>query len=122
MAPCIKNEKSMADIFEDDGTLACLGITKNEKDKKFTCKEEQQSNLVGKTFYVLDYFSGVSTKYGERYIFKIKFNLDDPETEARKVWTGSSDIQFILDKLREIDKFPRRVTLKKDGKNHYYFE
>lgn len=86
----------MADIFEDDGTLACLGITKNEKDKKFTCKEEQQSNLVGKTFYVLDYFSGVSTKYGERYIFKIKFNLDDPETEARKVRPDSTTGGILL--------------------------
>ncbi len=112
----------MAELFQDDGSLACLGITKNERDKKFTCKEEQQSNLVGKTFWVVDFFAGVTTKFGERYIFKIKYNLDDAETEARKVWTGSSDICFILDKLRELDKFPRRVTLRKDGKNHYYFE
>lgn len=110
------------DLFQDDGSLACLGITKNEKDKKFTCKEEQQSNLIGKTFWVIDYFSEVKTQYGERYLFKFKYNLEDPETEARKVWTGASDICFILDKLRELDKFPRRVTLRRDGKNHYYFE
>lgn len=110
------------DLFQDDGSLACLGITKNERDKKFTCKEEQQTNLVNKTFWVLDYFAGVQSKFGERYIFKMKYNLEDEESEARKVWTGSSDIQFILDKIAELGKFPRRVTLRKDGRNHYYFE
>ena len=110
------------EIFQDDGSLACLGITKNERDKKFTCKEEQQSNLVNKTFWVLDYFAGVQTQYGERYIFKMKYNLEDPEVEARKVWTGSSDIQFVLDKIGEMGKFPRRVTLRKEGRNHYFFE
>lgn len=109
-------------LFHDDGSLACLGITKNDRDKKFTCKEEQQSNLINKVFWVLDYYAGVQTKYGERYIFKIKYNLDDDESEARKVWTGSTDIQFVLDKIREMEKFPRRVTLRKDGRNHYYFE
>ena len=111
----------MAEIT-DDGTLAFLGITKNDRDKRFTCKEEQQSNLVNKTFWVLDYFSGVKSQYGDRYIFKIKYNLEDEETAARKVWTGSSDIQFVLDKIGEMGKFPRKVTLRKDGRNHYYFE
>lgn len=110
------------DSIQDDGTLAFLGITRNERDKRFTCKEEQQSNLVNKTFWVMDYFPNVTSKYGERYIFKIKYNLEDEESAARKVWTGSTDIQFILDKIGELGKFPRRVTLRKDGKNHYYFE
>ena len=111
----------MAEIT-DDGTLAFLGITKNDRDKRFTCKEEQQSNLVNKTFWVLDYFAGVKSQYGDRYIFKIKYNLEDEETAARKVWTGSSDIQFVLDKIGEMGKVPRKVTLRKDGRNHYYFE
>lgn len=110
------------DSIQDDGTLAFLGITRNERDKRFTCKEEQQSNLVNKTFWVMDYFPNVTSKYGERYIFKIKYNLEDEESAARKVWTGSTDIQFVLDKIGELGKFPRRVTLRKDGKNHYYFE
>ena len=71
---------------------------------------------------MLDYCSGVQSQYGERYIFKIKFNLEDDESAARKVWTGSSDIQFVLDKIGELGKFPRKVTLRKDGRNHYYFE
>ena len=112
----------MAEIFEDDGTLACLGITTDKKNKRFTCKEEQLNNLVGKTFWLIDFFSGIPTKYGERYIFKIKPERDSPESEARKVFTGSSDLQFVLDTLREMDKFPRKVTLKKDGRNHYFFE
>ncbi len=110
------------DSIQDDGTLAFLGITRNERDKRFTCKEEQQSNLVNKTFWVMVYFPNVTSKYGERYIFKIKYNLEDEESAARKVWTGSTDIQFVLDKIGELGKFPRRVTLRKDGKNHYYFE
>ena len=109
-------------LFEDDGTLACLGITKNERDKRFTCKEEQQGNLINKTFFLIDYFADVTTQYGERYLYKLKFNLDDPESEARKVWTGSTDCQYILDKLGEMKKFPRKVTLRKEGRNHFYFE
>lgn len=110
------------EIIEDDGTLACLGLTKNERDKRFTCKEEQQGNLVNKTFWLLDYFSGVRTQYGERYIYKMKFNLEDDESAARKVWTGSTDCQFVLDKLGEMKKFPRKVTLRKEGRGHYFFE
>jgi len=109
-------------IPEDDGTLACLGLTKNERNKRFTCKEEQQSNLINKTFWLLDYFSGVTTQYGERYIYKMKYNLEDDESAARKVWTGSTDCQFVLDKLAELGKFPRKVTLRKEGRSHYFFE
>lgn len=82
------------DTIQDDGSLAFLGITKNDRDKRFTCKEEQQSNLVNKTFWVLDYFAGVQSQYGERYIFKMKYNLEDDESAARKVWTGISTITW----------------------------
>ena len=112
----------MADIFEDDGTLACLHIPADRVNKRFQCPEEQQTNLVNKTFWVVDYFPEVTTKFGIRHLFKIKYNLDDAETEARKVFTGASDICFILDWLDENGKFPRKVTLRKEGRNHYFFE
>ena len=112
----------MADIFEDDGTLACLHIPADRVNKRFQCPEEQQTNLVNKTFWVVDYFPEVTTKFGIRYLFKMKYNLEDSETEARKVFTGASDICFILDWLGENGKFPRKVTLRKEGRNHYFFE
>ena len=43
----------------------------------FSCPEEKQSNLVDKTFWVIDYFDNVPSKYAQdRYLFKIKFNLE----------------------------------------------
>lgn len=108
---------------EDDGSLACLNIPADRNRKRFACPEEKQSNLVGKTFWVIDYYDNVPSKYAQdRYLFKIKENLEDGEDKARKVWTGSEDIKFILDKLRELDKFPRRVTLRRGDKNNFYFE
>lgn len=96
----------MADIFEDDGTLACLHIPADRANKRFQCPEEQQTNLVNKTFWVVDYFPEVTTKFGIRHLFKMKYNLDDAETEARKVFTGASDICYVLDWLGENGKLP----------------
>ena len=112
----------MAELFEDDGTLACLRRPADRKNKRFSCPEEQQTNLINKTFWVLDFFPDVETRFGTRHLFKFKYNLEDAETEARKVFTGASDIKYILEKLGEMEKFPRKVTLRKEGKNHYYFE
>ena len=110
------------ELFEDDGTLACLHIPADRANKRFQCMEEQQTNLVNKTFWVLDFFPDVQTKFGTRHLFKFKYNLEDPETEARKVFTGATDIIHILEKLGEMGKFPRKVTLRKEGRNHYFFE
>lgn len=98
----------------DDGSLACLGINTDTRRKMFTCPAKSQTELVGKTFWVLDYFANIEGKDGKmKYLFKAKSNLDDAESESFKVWTGSSEIFFILDKLREINKFPRKVTLRR---------
>lgn len=114
----------MADqIIEDDGTLACLHLPADHGRKRFSCPEMRQTDLVGRTFWVVDYFDNVQSKFSaDRYLFKIKFEKDDPESAARKVWTGSDDIKYVLDKLRELDKFPRKVTLRKGEKNNFYFE
>lgn len=110
-------------LFNDDGSLGCLHIPVDRTRKRFNCPEEQQSNLVNQTFWVMDYFDNVHSRYGDdKYLFKIKFDKDADESTARKVWTGSDDIKYILDTLRDINKFPRRVTLRKEGKNHYFFE
>ena len=46
------------------------------------------------------YFGDIMGKDGKmKYIFKAKYNLEDDESEAFKVWTGSTEIFFILDKI-----------------------
>lgn len=110
-------------MFEDDGTLACLHLSADRARKRFNCPDELQSNLVGKTFWVIVFFDNVPSKYSQdRYLFQIKFEKDAPDSEARKVWTGSTAIKSVLDALRELNKFPRKVTLRKGKNNDYYFE
>ncbi len=54
----------------DDGSLACLGINTDTRRKMFTCPAKSQTELVGKTFWVLDYFANIEGKDGqEKYIF-----------------------------------------------------
>ena len=109
-------------LFEDDGTLACLHIPADESNKRFACKAECQENLIGKTFWLLDFFPEVQTRFGSRYLYKAAYDKDAPDSECFKVFTGSTDCGYILEKLKEMGKFPRKVTLKKEGKNHLYFE
>lgn len=108
--------------IEDDGSLACLHIPADRENKRFSCREERQENLIGKTFWLQDFFADVQTRYGTRHIYKATFERDAPESEAFKVFTGASDCKYILERLGEMQKFPRKVTLKKEGKGHYYFE
>lgn len=112
----------MEDIFEDDGTLACLRIPADRANKRFLCREERQENLIGKTFWLQDFFPDVQTRYGIRHIYKASYEKDAPESEAFKVFTGATACKYILEKLQELEKYPRRVTLRKEGKNNYFFE
>lgn len=104
------------ELFEDDGTLACLGLTRNERDKRYTCPEEQQTNLINKTFWLQDFFPDVQTRFGTRHLYKATYEKDDPDGKAFKVFTGAAACKYVLEKLAELGKFPRRVTLKKEGK------
>lgn len=107
----------------DDGSLASLGLDTDRDRKTFSCRAVRQTDLVDKKFWVLDYFGDIKGKDGNmRYIFKAKFKLEDDESEAFKVWTGSQEIFYILDKLRELNKFPRLVTLRKRSRGGMYFE
>lgn len=107
----------------DDGSLSALGIDTDRDRKTFNCKAIRQTDLIDKSFWALDYFGDIMGKDGKmKYIFKAKYNLEDDESEAFKVWTGSQEIFFILDKLREMNKFPRRVTLRRRSRGGMYFE
>jgi hypothetical protein len=111
----------------DDGSLEFLQIPRDENSKYFNCTEAKQSALVNLTFWVCDFIEDVPTRFSKaeestgKTLFKIKMNRDDPESAAKKVFTGSPDILYILRKIKELNAFPRRVTLKCQG-NRYYFE
>lgn len=101
----------------DDGSLACLNLPPDVTNKHFNCPETTQQNLVNLSFWVIDYIDGVKTKFGtDRMLVKIK--IDGSETE-KKFFTNSKEIKYILTKIRELNKFPRKVTLKASGTRFY---
>ena len=107
---------------KDDGSLACLKIPIDKDSTFFNCRETSQQKILNTTFWVVGFITGVKTIHGpNRYIVKIKQNKDDPESAATKFFTNSADLKYVLDKLKELDKLPRRVTLRASG-NRYYFE
>lgn len=107
---------------EDDGSLSFLNLPPDEGTKRFSCQEITQQRLSNTSFWVIDYFENIKTKFGEgRFLIKIKYNLEDSDEMARKFFTNSQEIKYILQKVKEMDKLPRRVTMRASG-NRYYFE
>ncbi|MCK9476320.1 MAG: hypothetical protein M0R46_10390 [Candidatus Muirbacterium halophilum] len=102
----------------DDGSLKFLNIERNKKSREFNCKEISIQELVNRDIYLIEYLDDVKTRYGMRYLVYIKFNLDDSEINGRKFFTNSESIKYILDKIRELDAFPRKVTVKNIGKKY----
>ena len=117
----------MRETIEDDGTLGFLNIPRDANSRSFNCSETTQSKLVNTTFWVVDFIEEVPTRFSKskgtkgQTLVKIKPQKDSPESEARKFFTGSADILYICQKIRELDKFPRRVTMRSNG-NRFYFE
>ena len=113
--------------IKDDGSLACLNIPRDKNSRSFNCDEVKQSKLANTTFWVIDFIENVPTRFSKQKgtdgqtLVMIKNDPSDPESEARKFFTGSQDILYICQKLREMDKFPRRVTMRNVG-NRFFFE
>lgn len=106
----------------DDGSLAFLQIEPDANNKHFNCPETNQQKLINLSFWVVDYLDDVKTKFGNnRFLVKIKFNREDPDNEARKFFTNSQEIKYILGKIKERNAFPRKVTMRASG-TRYYFE
>lgn len=111
----------------DDGSLAFLNIPRDENSRSFNCDETTQSKLVNTQFWVVDFIEDVQTRFSKakgksgQTLVKIKPQKDSPESEARKFFTGSSDILYVCKKIKEMNAFPRRVTLRSSG-NRFYFE
>ena len=107
---------------KDDGSLSFLSIQPDKTNRHFNCPETTQQKLINLEFWVIDYIDDIKTKYGaNRNLVKVKFKLEDPESEARKFFTNSSEIKYILAKVKEMEAFPRRVTMRAAG-SRYYFE
>ena len=112
---------------EDDGTLGFLNIPRDENCRSFNCDETTQSKLVNTSFWVVDFIEEVPTRFSKakgikgQTLVKIKPEKDSPDSAAKKFFTGSADILYVLQKIKEMKKFPRKVTLRGNG-NRYYFE
>ena len=111
----------------DDGSLSCLNIPRDEKNRSFNCDETTQSKIVNTTFWIFDFIEDVPTRFSKskgtngQTLVKIKPQKDSPESDAKKFFTGSADILYVLQKIKEMRKFPRKVTLRGNG-NRYWFE
>ena len=112
---------------QDDGSLAFLNIPRNENSCSFNCKEVSQSKLVNTSFWLIDFMEDIPTRFSKQKGTKgqtlvlVKQNLEDPESEAMKFFTGSQDILYILQEIKKRNAFPRKVTMRGNG-NRYFVE
>lgn len=108
------------DTKQDDGSLAFLNIAPDESNKHFNCPETTQQQLINRSFWLCDFITGQRTKYGEdRYIVLVKFNKDDKMADARKFFTNSREIKYVLDEIKKRKAFPRHVTMRASGTRYY---
>ena len=105
---------------KDDGSLAFLKIEPDKNNRRFNCPETTQQKLINLNFYVIDYLDEIKTKFGnDRFLVKMKFNLEDSEEEARKFFTNSTEIKHVLSKVKEMNAFPRKVIMRASGTRYY---
>lgn len=120
--PAVQFFAKMENNRQDDGSLAFLQIEPDANNKHFNCSEITQQKLINLSFWVIDFLDDVKTKFGTgRFLVKIKFNKEDPDKDARKFFTNSQEIKYILGKIKERNAFPRKVTMRAPG-TRYYFE
>ena len=91
----------------DDGSLSFLNIQPDEANKHFNCPETTQQKLINLQFWLIDFIEDVKMKF--------------PESEAKKFFTNSSEIKYILQEIKKRNAFPRKVTMRASG-TRYYFE
>ena len=110
------------DTKHDDGSLSFLKIEPDKNSRHFNCPETTQQKLINLSFWVCDYLEDVKTKFGNnRFLVKIKFDMSNGDSEAKKFFTNSQEIKYVLGKIRELNAFPRKVTMRASG-TRYYFE
>lgn len=106
--------------MNDDGSLSFLRIPQDESNKHFNCKETKQQQLTNLTFWVIDFIENIKTKFGaERFLVKIKFDKDAPDSNAQKFFTNSTEIKYVLREIKKRKAFPRKVTMRASGTRYY---
>lgn len=56
----------MFDKANDDGSLACLNIPRDESSRSFNCEATSQSKLVNTAFWVMDIIENVETRFSKQ--------------------------------------------------------
>lgn len=111
----------------DDGSLAFLNIPRDENSRSFNCKDVSQSKLVNTSFWLIDFLEDVPTRFSKQKgkkgqtLVMVKKELSDPDSEAMKFFTGSTDILYILQEIKKRNASPRKATLRCQG-NRYFLE
>lgn len=111
----------------DDGSLAFLGIGRDPGSRSFNCETTSQMKLVNTQFWVVDFMEDIPTKFSRakgkagQTLVLVKSDPGQRDSEARKFFTGSEEILYVLRKIRELDAFPRRVTMRQAG-NRFFLE
>lgn len=112
---------------EDDGSLAFLGIPRDENSRSLQGEEVKQSRIVNTSFWVFDFLEDVPTRFSKakgtagQTLVQIRPERYSTEAEARKFFTGSQEILYVLKEIKKRGAFPRKVTLRGNG-NRYWFE
>lgn len=123
----MNNENIQQTMKEDDGSLAFLNIPRDTNRRSLKGDEVKQSKIVNTSFWVFDFLEDVPTRFSKakgtsgQTLVQIRPTKESPESDAQKFFTGSSDILYVLQKIKELNAFPRRVTMRSEG-NRYYFE
>ena len=121
------NTMNNENMEHDDGSLAFLNIPRDTNSRSLKGDEVKQSKIVNTSFWVFDFIEDVPTRFSKakgtsgQTLVQIRPDRNSPESEAQKFFTGSSDILYVLQKIKELNKFPRRVTMRSEG-NRFYFE
>lgn len=111
----------------DDGSLSFLHIPRDEHSRSFNCDAVSQSKLVNTTFWVHDFIEEVPTRFSKskgnkgQTLVQISKERDAPESERQKFFTGSTEILYVCQQIKQRNKFPRKVTLRGNG-NRFWFE
>lgn len=90
---------------KDDGTLAFLNI---KKDTLIGVPRVKAKTLVNHKIKILSYEKNIKTKNGSQYVMHVE---DLTKNKTVKTIISSQRIKDILDRIAELDAFPRTCTL-----------
>jgi len=102
------------------GAFEPLVIPPNPEESFYTCRKTNQNALIGQTFWIFGFQSKQVEKDGrvsDKYVLKCRREINDSEENDFKFFTGSPQIKYKLEYVKEHEHFPIRCKLVGDGKN-----